>query len=124
MALKHYRNSNIKYTKELFAKHNIAKAKGRLVAVSNGGYHTKLGSPDFGYRLYYDKNTNLINVQIVSEINNKLGRRFVREYSVPLEGCRLADKLDTIQNAILYKEYCDRVVLNKRKAIEVRKQAK
>jgi hypothetical protein len=113
----HYRNFYIKETKALFEKEGVKKPKGRRIAISNGGYQTEslfYRVPEFGYRIYFDKKTNLINVQIISEVAEKLGHNRLREYSVCRENDILLERLDTIHNAILYKEYCDRVMLNKK----------
>ncbi len=113
----HYKNYCIKETKALFEKEGIKKPKGRRIAMSNGGYKKEsplCHIPEFGYRIYFDKRTNLINVQIISEVAEKLGHNRLREYSVCRENDILLERLDTIHNAILYKEYCDRVMLNKK----------
>lgn len=99
-----YRNSNIKYVKELFS--DIPKAKGKLVAISNGGYPKGNGTkmrPHFGFRIYWDSTAGQYNCQVISQVRDVLHGEYLREYSVPQtkpETCA-----ESVQSAILYNEY-------------------
>ena len=98
-----YRNSHKAYVKELFK--NIPKAKGKLVAISNGGYHTGNGTklrPHFGYRIYWNAAEGLFNCQVYSQVRDVKFGNLLREYSVKQEG---KTSLDSVTTAILYNEY-------------------
>ena len=101
MPTEKHRNHNIKYVKSLFE--SIPKAKGKLMAISNGGYsHKRFYVPDFGYRIYFDAKENIFHCQVISEINEKYNSERLREYSVtPTEETTVA----SLENAILYNEY-------------------
>lgn len=95
------RNHNIKYVKSLF--HYVNKAKGELVAISNGGYSLKkFHVPDFGYRIYFDAKENVFRCQVISEINEKYHSERLREYTVTSSE---ETTVDSLENAILYNEY-------------------
>ena len=103
-----YRNSHVAYVKELFK--DVPKAAGRLVAISNGGYHT-FAQPKFGFRIYFDEKTEMFNCQVYSEVRHKLSEvdteakkeELLSEYSVKQVDSNTT--LDTVINAILYNEY-------------------
>ena len=102
-----YRNSHIEYTKKLFE--NIRKPKGRLVAVSNGGYAVGSLNPDFGYRVYWDSKAGQFNCQVLSEARARFcAEKKIREYSVS-QGEKT--DLDSVVTAILYNEGCIRNLL-------------
>lgn len=103
-----YRNSHVAYVKELFK--DVPKAAGRLVAISNGGYHT-FAQPKFGYRIYFEEKTETFNCQVYSEVRHELSEvdkeakreELLSEYSVKQVDSNTT--LDTVINAILYNEY-------------------
>lgn len=100
-----YKNSNKTYVKELFK--NIPKAKGKLVAISNGGYATGNGTalrPHFGYRIYFDSKTGQFNCQVVSQVHDVKFGELLREYSVT-QTENGNTSLDSVTTAILYNEY-------------------
>ena len=99
-----YRNSHKAYVKGIFQ--NIPKSKGRLVAISNGGYSVGALSPKFGYRIYFDKTQGIFNCQVYSQIRGERFGEFLREYGV-VQGDKTA--LDSVTTAILYNEYRLRV---------------
>lgn len=98
-----YRNSNIKYVKELFS--STPKAKGKLVAISNGGYSVGNGTqmrPHFGFRIYWDGKIGQYNCQVISQTREVLHNEYLKEYSVAQID---AVCVESIQTAILYNEY-------------------
>ena len=97
-----YRNSHVSYVKELFK--DIPKSRGRLVAISNGGYNVSfVDMPKFGFRVYFDKVNNVYNCQVYSEImaKNKNIEPLIKYAVNPDKDTTL----DTVINAILYNEY-------------------
>lgn len=95
------RNHHVKYVKSLFE--STPKAKGKLVAISNGGYPLKrFYVPDFGYRIYFDAKENVFHCQVISEINEKYNGERLREYDVVLSE---KTTVISLENAILYNEY-------------------
>lgn len=109
-----YRNSHINYVKQLFADNNITKAKGKLVAISNGGYGILGDAPDFGYRIYFDKTRGAINCQVISAVAKTYKNEYFREYTVLIGGAMPEEKIESVQTAILYAEYRHRTLLNMR----------
>jgi hypothetical protein len=114
-----YRNSHVQYVKQLFQDLCVSKPKGRLVAISNGGYNAPrdplLGDmPEFGYRIYHDKAGNVITCQVISKTANLLGGEYFREYSVPIENVTPEEKADSVQTAVLYTEYRHRTLFDMR----------
>jgi hypothetical protein len=100
-----YRNNGVNYVKELFA--DIPKSKGKLVAITNGGYHFYNKIPNFGCRVYWDSKTGTYNCQVYSDINAMYHPdERIREYSV-IQGEETS--LESVLNAIFYNESCLRI---------------
>jgi hypothetical protein len=108
------RNRNIKYVKELFATNKAKKPKGKRLLISNGGYKTKNSDLHFGYRCYYDSKAGVLYAQVLSEASEMRSLKPLREYGVEANDTNVNDMLYQVETAILYSEYCDRVLLNKK----------
>lgn len=99
-----YRNSGVNYVKELFT--DIPKAKGKLVAITNGGYRFYNMIPNFGCRVYWDSKAGTYNCQVISDVNAMFHPdERLREYSV-VQGEETS--LESVLTAIFYNETCVR----------------
>lgn len=103
------RNYNKSYVSGIF--YDVPKATGKLVLISNGGYTKGNGTkmlPHFGYRIYWDSKAGQYNCQVISQVRNILFGEYLKQYSVAQ--CEHTS-LDTVENAILYNEYHNRVCI-------------
>jgi hypothetical protein len=106
------KNHNIKKVKALFSEVGLPKpaGAGALVLISDGGCK-RCATIKFGYRIYFQKQTNKYMCQVISQMDAETGGDFIRQYEVSNSKDSMLYEIET---AILYHEYmCRRIAWNK-----------